>query len=376
MTAGETEGAGQPETLTFKSDKGAYRSVWFAAALVVAVIAWMGSGVLFPSDTSGPEARRGEPQPVSVAVRRSNAETVTLLFRAEGQARPDRDSTLRAETSGQIDEVYVAKGQWVQAGAVVARFDRTELAADLERAREDFAQARREFENAETLFERGVATTDRIVLARVALAAAESQLTSAREAIADTDIRAPFEGRIETLDMDPGEFFAAGAEVGRIVDNQPLTVTIQVPQQSLTRIRDGQKATVRFITGEVRDGKVTFVGTSASAETRTFLAEIVVQNFDGAIPAGISAEVEIPTGEAFAHFLSPSIVSLSADGDLGVKTVDADNVVQFYPIALARAQLDGIWVTGLPDTADIITVGQGFVRNGETVNPRPEEPVQ
>jgi len=248
--------------------------------------------------------------------------------------------------------------------------------ADLERTREDLAQAQREFENAETLFERGVATTDRIVLARVALAAAEARLTRAREAVVDTDIKAPFEGRIEALDMDSGEFFSAGAEVGRIVDNHPLSVTIQVPQQSLTRIRDDQRATVRFITGEVREGKVTFVGTSASAETRTFLAEIVVQNFDSAIPAGISAEVEIPTGEAVAHFLSPSIVSLNADGDLGVKTVDADNVVQFYPVALARAQLDGIWVTGLPDTADIIFVGQGFVRHGETVHPRAEEPVQ
>ena len=214
----------------------------------------------------------------------------------------------------------------------------------------------------------------RQVLARVALAAAESQLTSAREAIDDTDIQAPFAGRVESIDIDPGEFFSAGAELGRIVDNRPLTVAIQVPQQSLNRIRDGQAATVRFITGEERDGKVTFVGTSAAAETRTFRAEIVVQNFDGEIPAGISAEVEIPTGEAVAHFLSPSIVSLDADGVLGVKTVDADNVVQFYPIELARAELDGIWVTGLPETVDIITVGQGFVREGETVNPRAEEP--
>ena len=114
---------------------------------------------------------------------------------------------------------------------------------------------------------------------------------------------------------------------------------------------------------------LTFVGTSAAAETRTFLAEIEVNNDDAAIPAGISAEVTIPTGETTAHFLSPSIVSLDTNGTLGVKTVDEDNVVKFYPIDVVKAQLDGIWVTGIPDKADVITVGQGYVNAGETVAP-------
>ena len=126
---------------------------------------------------------------------------------------------------------------------------------------------------------------------------------------------------------------------------------------------------MRFITGEERAGVVTFVGTSAASETRTFLAEIEVENEDGAIHAGISAEVIIPTGEVTAHFLSPSIVSLNAEGALGVKTVNADNVVEFFEIQVVKAQIDGIWVTGLPENVDIITVGQGFVNEAEIVAP-------
>jgi multidrug efflux system membrane fusion protein len=187
-------------------------------------------------------------------------------------------------------------------------------------------------------------------------------------------ITAPFAGRIETLNIDEGEFISAGSEVGRIVDITPLTVAIQVPQQSLTRLAVGQTATVRFITGEERTGTLTFVGTSAAAETRTFLAEVEVANDDRAIPAGISAEVVIPTGDATAHFLSPSIVSLNTEGTLGVKTVNADNVVAFYPIQMVKAQIDGIWVTGLPETVDVITVGQGYVNKGEIVAPSPVEP--
>ena len=88
------------------------------------------------------------------------------------------------------------------------------------------------------------------------------------------------------------------------------------------------------------------------------------------MPAGVSAEIRIPIGEITAHFLSPAILSLDTDGTLGIKTVDADNTVVFAKVKIERAQTDGIWVSGLPDTANIITIGQGYVTNGDKVNPQ------
>ena len=60
---------------------------------------------------------------------------------------------------------------------------------------------------------------------------------------------------------------------------------------------------------------------------------------------------------------------LKYEGTLGVKVVNEDNVVTFYPIQIVTAQIDGVWVTGLPETVDLITVGQGFVNDGEIVAP-------
>ena len=361
--------APERQRLTFASDKGASRSTWFAGILVLVIVGWMGSGFIFPSEDTDTIVAREDPKPVAVAVETSVAEVVTQFYQAEGQALPDRDTMMRAETSGDIAEVLVRKGQDVSAGDIIARFDPTSNQADANRVAEDLASAERELQNARQLLERGVATTDRVVEARASLADVQAQVTAVEQAADSLTITAPFDGRIETLDLDEGEFVSAGTEVGRLVDITPLTVAIQVPQQSLTRLSVGQPATVRFITGEERTGIVTFVGTSAAAETRTFLAEIEVENDDGAIPAGISAEVIIPTGEVTAHFLSPSIVSLNTEGDLGVKTVNGDNVVDFYEIQIVKAQIDGIWVVGLPESVDIITVGQGFVSATETVAP-------
>ncbi len=361
------------KTLRFESDKGSTRSRWVAGGLAVAIIGWMGSGYILPSDDTAPIAESKAPKVVTVAVRRSVAESVDQVFVAEGQALPDRDTVIRAETSGQVAELLVDKGAMLEAGQVIARLDTAARRSDLTRAKEELKRAQREYDNASALVERGVATVDRVAEARATLAAAEAGVSSAEEAIKDTEIRAPFAGRLETLDIDEREFVSTGADIGRIVDNTPLTIRIQIPQQSRRDIKVGQTAEVAFITGESGTGKVQFVGTSADTETRTFLTEIEVTNEDGAIPAGISAQLRIPTAELTAHFVSPAILSLDTDGTLGIKTVNADNVVEFHEISIVRAQTDGIWVSGLPGETQIISIGQGFVNDGETVNPQADD---
>ncbi|WP_458791436.1 efflux RND transporter periplasmic adaptor subunit [Yoonia sp. MH D7] len=363
----------QPQKLDFDTERGASRSKWVATALVLAIVGWMGSGYILPSaQIEEDDARDTIEKVTAVAVAPSRSETVTRNFIAEGQALPDRTTDLRAEATGRILEVLVNKGDLVAAGDIIGRFDVAQNEADLNRAQEELSRAQREFDNSEALVVRGVATNDRLAQARATLASAQAGVTAAQTALQYSEITAPFGGRIETLDLNAGEFVSAGSSVGMVVDNTPLTVTIQVPQQSLRDIKAGQIADVSFITGEQSKGTVAFVGSNANSDTRTFLAEITVENTDGAVPAGVSAEVSIPIGEITAHFISPAILSLDTDGTLGIKTVDADNKVVFAPVVIETAKTDGIWISGLPDSAAIITVGQGYVNDGDVVNPQSE----
>ncbi|MGR3466122.1 efflux RND transporter periplasmic adaptor subunit [Limimaricola sp.] len=364
----------RPAPLTFDSDAGSSRSKFVAGGLVLALIGWMGSGFVLPSEPEAVTETVDEaPRRVAVAVQESTARTVAQVFAAEGQALAERDTQILAETGGQIAEVPVQRGAEVRAGDVIARFETARNDADLTRAQEERNRAQREFDNAQTLLERGTSTVDRVAQARSTLAAAEAAVTAAEEALADTIVRAPFDGRIEALEVEEGEFVNAGAQVARIVDNTPLKIAIQIPQQQLADIEAGQTAQVSFITGETAEGEVRFVGRSADAQTRTFTAEIEVPNADGAIPAGISAQVRIATGEQVAHFVSPAILSLGTDGTLGIKTVDDAERVEFREVEIIRAQTDGIWIGGLPETARIISVGQGFVNDGELVDSRADE---
>lgn len=360
--------------LRFDDDAGSGRSKWIAIGLALVLILWMGSGFVFPSQQQQITADDEGLRPITVAVMPSVAEDVMLVLAAEGQSMPDRATGIRAEAQGQVTDVFVARGDLVSAGQELGRIDAATTEAQLRQAETALEQATRDFDNAVSLQVRGIATEDRVTQARAAEAAAEASVITAREQLDNTIIRAPFAGRLNDLTLDEGEFVGMGDVVAEVVDNDPLTVVIQVPQIALSRIKNGQEAEVAFITGETLTGVVGFIGSNADQQTRTFRVEIIVDNPESQMPAGLSARVTIPTGQARGHFISPAILSLGTDGELGIKTVDDDDAVAFQPVEIVRAQTDGIWVTGLPDNADIITVGQGFVNAGDVVDPRIQMP--
>lgn len=361
----------QTGKLQFDTDKGAGRSKWVAGLLALALIGWMGSGVIMPSaDPDDDAVTDTANRVVSVAVVDSVAEDVPLVLTAEGQSIPDRAATVRAKADGQIASVAVSRGDLVMAGQEIARIDARIAEAQLLQAQTQLEQAQRDYDNALSLQERGVATEDRVSQARAARAAAEAAVTSAQDQLDNTVVTAPFTGRLNDLTVDVGESVENGTIVAEVLDNDPLTVVVQVPQQALSRLETGQDAQVSFITGEEKSGTIAFIGANADEQTRTFRVEIIVDNPDSVMPAGLSARVAMPTGQARGHFVSPAVLSLGANGELGIKTVDADNQVVFSVVQIVRAQTDGIWIAGLPDEARIITVGQGFVNQGDPVEPR------
>ncbi len=357
--------------LRFETDKGAGASKWIAIFLGLALIGWMGSGYIIPTETADEVTEEPTVRPVAVAVIDSAARDIELVLTAEGQSTPDRSTGIQAKTSGQMTSVLVARGDLVAAGQELGRIDSRTIEAQLAQAQAQLVQATEDYDRAVTLQGRGIATENQVTQTRAAKVAAEAAVTAAQEQLDNTIIRAPFAGRLNEMTLDVGEFVNDGDVVAEVLDNDPLTVVVQVPQQALSRLEKGQEAQVSFITGETRTGVVGFIGSNADSQTRTFRVEVTVDNPDSQMPAGLSARIVIPTGQARGHFISPAILSLSPTGELGIKTVLPDETVAFRPIMIVRAQPDGIWVTGLEDETRIITVGQGFVNAGDVVDPRP-----
>jgi multidrug efflux system membrane fusion protein len=344
------------------------RSFLTAAAIAAALLLWMASGWLFPS---APEedaaAADGGDRAVSVQVREQRAEMVTRFLTAQGHSEPDRSVQVRAETGGRVARVLVAKGERVQAGQPLARLDEGDRPARLREARARVRQAETEYEAARNLGKSGYSARAKVEAAEASLESARARLAAIEKELADTTIRAPFAGVLEARAAEEGDFLQPGAEVATVVDLRPLVVAVRVAQQRIGEVAEGAAAEVRFANGRTGRGEVRFVAATADSDTRTFRVEIAVPNPDAAVPAGLSAEVRMPVGKTRAHFVSPALLSLDEQGRLGIKTVGDDERVAFHAVQRVRSEPDGLWVTGLPKRARVITIGQGFVRAGDRV---------
>ena len=181
-------------------------------------------------------------------------------------------------------------------------------------------------------------------------------------------IVAPFSGYLETLRVEEGDFLNTGAVCAALIDPDPMLIVADIAEKDIAQVELGSEARAKLISGRYISGEVTFIASSADKNTRTFRVEISVDNKDRTIRDGVSAEIYIKGKEEAAHKISPAILSLNDQGKLGVRTVTADNRVEFKEINILEDTNSGMWVSGLGEEARIITLGQEYVFQGQTVN--------
>jgi len=155
----------------------------------------------------------------------------------------------------------------------------------------------------------------------------------------------------------------------------PIKLVGFVPEAQVDRVVVGAQAGARLSSGREVVGEVTFISRSADPQTRTFRVEITVPNPDQRIRDGQTADILIQTDGTPAHMLPASAMTLSDEGTLGVRVVE-DGIVRFTPVQMLRDTATGVWLTGLPEVADVITVGQEFVTDGVPVRVTYEELTQ
>ena len=181
-------------------------------------------------------------------------------------------------------------------------------------------------------------------------------------------IVAPFSGYLETLRVEEGDFLNTGAVCAALIDPDPMLIVADIAEKDIAQVQLGSEARAKLISGRYISGEVTSIASSADKNTRTFRVEISVDNEDRTIRDGVSAEIYIKGKEEAAHKISPAILSLNDQGKLGVRTVTADNRVEFKEINILEDTNSGMWVSGLGEEARIITLGQEYVFQGQTVN--------
>jgi len=358
------------------------KSSLMAAGLAAVIVLWMLTGLVgdagtsVPPDRERPSTEAGEAPPdreaLPVTVALSKAEPIVREVVVSGRLEPSRIVEAKAETEGRIVELGVERGRPIAAGELIARIDVRDREAAIAEAEKLVEHRRLQHEATMRLEGQRLVAEVQIAEAAALLATAEAQLERARLDLARTTIAAPFDGVLEERDVELGDYVGIGDPIGRVADIDPLIAVGEISEREIGQVAVGTPGSAQLVDGQILEGVVRYVSPVADSATRTFRVEIALPNPDGR-PAGMTAELRLPSGEAEAHFLSPAVLTLDEAGNIGVKVVDRHNKVRFHEVEIVRSANDGIWVTGLPSEALVITVGQGFAAVGETVVPVPAE---
>lgn len=320
----------------------------------------------------------------SVRTQRFVAEAMPIEVPLRGRTQAKATVTAVAETAGAVDVMHVSKGERVAVGDALCTLDQgtraaavSQAEAGVAQAEAALAQAQLNFDTNADLRQRGVAAANTANAVEVALAQAKAGVSQATAALDNaqaeldrTEIVAKVAGLVQDPVATEGAMLNAGSPCATIVQLNPIVFTGMVPEAHIGLARTGLDATIKTVTGQSVEGKVTYISAVADNATRAFPAEIEIPNEDFAIRDGVTAEAIVTIGTAPGHLLPQSVLTLDDEGVLGVRTVE-DGKVAFHPITIVSDTRQGVWVTGLPVVSDVITIGQENVTAGQVVEASP-----
>ncbi|UAA38256.1 efflux RND transporter periplasmic adaptor subunit [Paraneptunicella aestuarii] len=339
---------------------------WIALIIFIVLCVWVASGVLGKAEAVHPKDEKQVPELQKVKVTTMYAEEVDREVRVYGRTEPDRTATLRAEVKGQVINILVLEGKPVQQGQALVELDKNDLEQQLDAAKAALKQAEIELVGAKSLSKQGLQSEVAQAQAEASVAKAQAQVTALELAIRNTTVRAPFDGVMNKHYMEVGDYLSVGDPVATVVDLDPLVIKADVTERSVQELELGYEAIGRLVSGNHLHGQVRYISSVSNEGTNTFKIEVAVPNPDAKLRAGMSTELSIPLQKTWAVKITPSVMSLDERGNLGVKVVE-QNRVHFVPINMVKSDSTGVWLTGLGEQADVITLGQAFVREGDEV---------
>ncbi len=356
-----------------------YKSWITSAGIAIALALWLASGHI----GGGTKSYASEQNPhvasvtrTSVRVRHQTAMEVTRNITVNGRTAPARIVELNAETDGRVVSIGVERGDRFDAGDVIVRLDERDRRARLAQAEATVKQRELEFEARAKLKGDSYVSEAQLQEAKALLEAAKTELTRARLDIDYMVIRAPFDGALQDRQVEVGDFVKLGDPVAAIVDDRTLIVSASIAEYEAHFVRKGSPGTAKLATGQTVSGTIRYIAPVADESTRTFDVELEIDNAEGLLRAGMTAELVIPAEKIYAHKVSPSLLTLDNEGNLGIKVVNESGIVEFHSADIAMSSSEGVWIAGLPYSATIITVGQGFVNEGAVVDAIPEDEIE
>lgn len=317
-----------------------------------------------------------------------------ITYDYTGFVEAANDVQIKSKVTGTIVQKLVNGGDYVEAGQLLYVIDPRNYQnsvlnaqANLANAQATLANAQKDASRYQTLYEQGAVskqTADQyntqLAQAQASVAAQQAILASSQVDVSDTQIVAPFSGKIDTNPLAEGSFVTANSTVlTSISGSDPMRVRFSVSQADYLDMMQGntnngtklQNVTMKLSDGTTypEKGSVTQVDRGVSDTTGTLTLKAEFQNPNGVLLPGMFANISVVGSTVPNAILVPQRAVTDVMYKHFVYVVNDDNTVSMKKVQLG-ARIGKLWLvkSGLDGTETVVVEGVQKLKEGAKVS--------
>ncbi len=295
-------------------------------------------------------------------------QTLSDGLSVSGSLIADEEVQLAFETSGKVTGIFFSEGASVTQGQLLAKINDAPLQAQLKKlkAQQKLVEDRVYRQNA--LLAKEAVSKEALQEAQTDLATLKAEMDMIEAQIAQTELRAPFDGIIGLRKVSVGAYVSSTTEIAMLTKNRPLKVELSVPERYAGTLKPG--APISFtVEGDLnlRKAKVYATDSRVDAETRAYKVRALYDNPGGRLLPGRYVNVSLTTREFERALAVPSEAILS---EMGIDKVFAYRSGKAVPVEIVKGLRTENLVQvlkGLSVGDTIITTGTMQLRTGQQV---------
>lgn len=269
---------------------------------------------------------QGETEVETLVVEQSS---LSEPVQGQGTIAAFQRSNIGALVQGPVDRIFVRVGDRVAKGAPLFRTRQAdyqrrlnEALAAVRLARAEAQQAERTNARVQALKPRGFVSLSRadeaetaVAVAQARVAQAEATAATARQALNDTIVRAPYDAVVTSRNVDEGVYLSTFGVGGQssILEIQEVGIVaaiVSIPQDKLGQVQQNQPARL-FIEGFAKpfESYVAVINDRVDAQARTVEVRMPLRNPTYAVKPGLSVRAEISAPPTPALILPRRVIA-------------------------------------------------------------------
>lgn len=301
--------------------------------------------------------------------------TATAVFKplateveAVGTARANESVDVTSKISNIVTAVRFDEGDLVRRGDVLVQLDNAELRAALEEAQATLADSESQFKRSRELYAQQALSVSQLELLEATLKASRARVNAAQARLADTVIRAGFDGRTGFRRVSVGGLVSPTTVITTLDDTAVIKLDFTVPETYFFVLKKNLdvNAVSVGLPNRIFTGKVTNIDSRVDPVTRSITVRAAIDNKDGALQPGMFMTVKLQ-GDVLPTLMVPEAAIIPEQGRTFVFVV-ANDAATRREVRIGRRRPGEVEiVSGLQENERVVVDGTQNVRDGSPV---------